>query len=193
MIGFLRGTLLEKNAPNLLVEVNGVGYEIQTPLSNLSHIPPIGKEIALHIHLVKREDGDFLYGFINKKQRSLFRELIKVSGIGPKIALAILSSMEPDLFAKHLTNDDTTALEHIPGIGTKTAKRLLIEMRDKITEWSDANITGNPNYTNSMNDAIKALLALGYKAHETKLVFNDLKDKNLSSEELIKFALKKIK
>jgi len=193
MIGFLRGILSEKDAPNLLLEVNGIGYEIQSPLSIFTNLPDTGKEISLYIHLSKREDGDFLYGFLNKEQRALFRALIKVSSIGPKIALAILSSMDPNTFANHLSNDNTAALEHIPGIGAKTAKRLLVEMRDKIDEWSTATLSTDSPITNAMNDAIKALSALGYKPHETKLALRDIKDQNLSSEELIKLALKKIK
>lgn len=123
MIGLLRGVLLEKELPNLLVEVNGVGYEVQMPVSGFAHLPVIGKEISLYIHSLVREDGEFLYGFIHKEQRSLFRALIKISNIGPKIALAILSAMEPGTFARHLVNNDTAVLEHIPGIGAKTAKR----------------------------------------------------------------------
>jgi len=193
MIAFLRGILLEKEAPNLIVEVSGIGYEIQMAMNSFAHLPVIGKEISLHIHLVTREDGQFLYGFINKDQRSLFRSLIKISNIGPKIALAILSAMEPHVFARYLANNDTGALEHIPGIGAKTAKRLIIEMRDKIAEWENAGMDVDSSASTPMRDAIGALVALGYKQHEARHALNSFQDKNLSSEELVRVALKKIK
>lgn len=193
MIGFLRGFLLEKDAPNLLIDVGGVGYEIQMAMSGFSYLPPIGKEVALYIHLATREDGDFLYGFINKEQRTLFRGLIKISGIGPKIALAILSAMEPNVFARHLINNDAAALEHIPGIGAKTAKRLIIEMKDKITEWESAGMNIDSSASSPVRDALGALVALGYKPHEARHALGELQDQDLSSEELVRLALKKIK
>lgn len=193
MIGFLRGTLLEKDAPNLTLEVSGIGYEIQMAMSGFAHLPPVGKEAALHIHMVTREDGSFLYGFINKDQRSLFRALIKISGIGPKMALTILSAMEPSAFARHLANNDTAAFEHISGIGAKTAKRLVIEMKDKITEWENAGMDIDAAAGSSVRDAVGALVALGYKPHEARHALSELQDKNLSSEELVRLALKKIR
>ena len=193
MIGFLRGILLEKEAPNLTVEINGIGYEVQISMNNFDHLPAIGKEISLYIHMVKREDGEFLYGFTNKEQRSLFRSLIKISNIGPKIALAILSVMSPSVFAKHLSNNDVDALERIPGIGGKTAKRLIIEMKDKIIEWESSGTNIGPDVDSAMRDAISALVSLGYKQQEALCALICHKDKRLSSEELIKLALKKIK
>lgn len=192
MIGFLRGILLEKEAPNLVVDVGGIGYEVQMSLTNFGRLPQLGHETSLYIHMVTREDGNFLFGFINKEQRSLFRALIKISGIGPKIALAILSSMEPNVFVQHLSNNDAEAFERIPGIGAKTARRLLVEMRDKITEWENigVNVSGADS---AMRDAISALIALGYKQHEVHRVLINHKDDILSSEELIKLALKKIR
>jgi len=187
MIGFLRGTLLEKEAPNLLLEVNGIGYEIQMPLCNFCGLPSSGKEVSFHIHQVIREDGNFLYGFTSKEQRTLFRSLIKISSIGPKIALAILSTMEPEAFKQHLFNNEVSALECIPGIGAKTAKRLIVEMRDNFYEWESIN-----DNNSSLCDAINALVSLGYKTKEAKLALSDIKDKNLSSEDLIRLALKKI-
>ena len=190
MIGFLRGILLEKEAPNLLVEVNGIGYEIQMPLNLFCNIPTPGKELSLYIHQVIREDGNFLYGFTDKEQRFLFRSLIKISSIGPKIALAILSTMDPKTFKQHLYNDDSSALESIPGIGAKTAKRLVIEMRDKISKWE--NISSDSPSNTAICDATSALISLGYKEKEARLTLGNIKDKNLSSEELIRLALKKI-
>jgi len=192
MIGFLRGILLDKEAPNVTVLVNGIGYEIQMSMSSFAYLPPIGKEVSLYIHLATREDGEFLYGFINKEQRSLFRSLIKVSNIGPKIGLAILSAMEPNIFARHLANNDAQALEYIPGIGAKTAKRLIIEMKDKIGEWENVGLDVDSFTDTPMRDAIGALVALGYKPHEARNALKDLQDKSLSSAELIRLALKKI-
>jgi len=193
MIGFLRGILLEKEAPNLTLEINGIGYEVQMSMNNFDHLPAIGKEISLYIHMVKREDGEFLFGFTNKEQRSLFRSLIKISNIGPKIALAILCAMTPNVFAKHLSNNDVEALERIPGIGGKTAKRLIIEMKDKIIDWESSGINIDSNIDAAMRDAVSALISLGYKQHEAFCALVCHKDKLLSSEELVKLALKKIK
>jgi Holliday junction DNA helicase RuvA len=190
MIGFLRGILLEKEDSNLIIEVNGVGYEIQIALSNLITLLPIGKELSLYIHSVSREDGEFLYGFTDKEQRSLFRSLIKVNNIGPKIALAILSAMEPKIFAKYIYDNNIDALKNIPGIGAKTAKRLMIEMRDKI---DNSNISfNNTSIDSPIGTAINALVALGYKPYEARQALNNLKNLDLSSEELIRQALKKI-
>ena len=193
MIGFLRGILLEKDAPSLLIDVGGVGYEVQMAVSSFSYLPPIGKEVALYIHLATREDGDFLYGFINKEQRTLFRGLIKVSGIGPKIALAILSAMEPNVFARHLVNNDAAALENIPGIGAKTAKRLLIEMKDKIAQWESVGMATDSVVDSRVSDALGALVALGYKPHEARHALSELQKQDLSSEEMVRLALKKIR
>ncbi len=193
MIGFLHGILLEKDAPNLMVEVSGIGYEIQMAMSGFVHLPSLGKEVALYIHLATREDGDFLYGFINKEQRALFRSLIKISGVGPKIALAILSAMEPNVFARYLANNDAAALEHIPGIGAKTAKRLVMEMKDKVADWEKAGMNIDVAAGSSISDALGALVALGYKPHEARHALSELQDRDLSSEELVRLALKKIK
>lgn len=193
MIGFLRGILLDKEAPNLTIEVNGVGYEIQMPLTSFATLPAAGKEISLYVHRVTREDGDFLYGFSNKEQRLLFRSLIKINSVGPKIALAILAAMAPEVFIRHLANNDTAALEEIPGIGAKTASRLIVEMRDKITEWENMGITSSFDITTPMRDAVSALVTLGYKPHEARQALTELKDKTLPSEELVRLALKKIK
>lgn len=193
MIGFLRGTLLEQEASYLIVEVNGIGYEIQIPLNNFATLPPLGQEISLYIHFIAREDGQFLYGFINKNSRSLFRALIKVNGVGPKMALTILSAMEPDVFARNILLNDTAALEHISGIGSKTAKRLLIEMRDKVIEWGDTGAMSVIKSGTVMDDAVSALIALGYKAYEAKKAVLKHKDKDLPSEDLVRLALKEIK
>jgi Holliday junction DNA helicase RuvA len=192
MIGSLRGLLLEKELSHLLIEVNGIGYEVQIATSCFNHLPAIGKELSLYIHLVKREDGEFLYGFTNKEQKTLFKALIKISNIGPKTALTILSAMEPGVFIRHLANNEIDALERVPGIGAKTARRLIIELKDKISAWENIGISSGHNGNLAINDAASALVALGYKPYEVKQALNLLKDHNLSSEELIRLALKKI-
>ena len=190
MIGFLRGVLLDKEPSRLLIEVNGIGYEIQFPSSYFANLPALGKEISLYVHVASREDGEYLYGFANKSQRSLFRSLIRISGIGPRIALAILSAMEPQIFAACLANGDVQALEQIPGIGAKTARRLIIEMKDRLDEWSSLEmITAFPT---AGRDAVSALIALGYKPYDAQKAVAEYGDKNLSREELIRLALKKM-
>lgn len=190
MIGFLRGVLLDKEPSRLLIEVNGVGYEIQFPSSYFANLPVLGKELSLYIHMASREDGEYLYGFTNKSQRSLFRSLIKISGVGPRIALAILSAMEPQTFAAHLANGDVQTLEQIPGIGAKTARRLIVEMKDRLDEWNDLDmLTALPT---ASRDAVSALVSLGYRSHEAQKAIAEFGDKNLSREELIRLALKKM-
>ena len=186
MISFLRGVLLEKEQSDLIVEVNGVGYEVQLP-SN-SRLPQVGTIISLYIHFVAREDRQFLYGFLVKEERALFRALIKVNSVGPKMALAILSNMPPDVFMQHVVNNDAKALGHIPGVGAKTAQRLIIEMRDSVTEWQKNNVPINT----AIDDAVSALVALGYKQHEARRALLQHQDKQLPSEELVRLALKEI-
>lgn len=193
MIGRLRGTLIDKQAPIVLVEVGGIGYEVQVPLNNLHQLPQIGAEIILYTHFVPREDGHFLYGFLDKNQRMMFRALIKVNNVGPKLAMAILSTMEPDLFARYVLHNDATALERIPGVGSKTAQRLIVEMRDRLDEFENATMVCDSAVDTSVRDAVSALVALGYKPHEAKKAIEKHKDKQISSEELIRLALKEIK
>ncbi len=187
MIGRLRGILLEKQAPNLVVEAAGVGYELQAPMSTFYQLPDLGKEVTLYTHLVVREDAQLLYAFMHKKERSLFRALIKISGVGPKLALTILSGVEPDTFVQCVMDNDIRTLVHLPGIGRKTAERLLLEMKNRLKDWETESIT-----TCDSKDAVSALLALGYKPQEANRAIAKYKDKNLSSEELIKLALQEI-
>lgn len=189
MIGRLRGLLIEKQAPNVLVEVNGVAYEVQMPLNNFHRLPALDTEIILYTHLVVREDGHFLYGFIERGQRTMFRSLIRVNNVGPKLALAILSTMEPETFTRNVLNKDILALMRIPGVGEKTAQRLIVEMLDRLDDFTGENIAGDA-VDNAVRDAESALIALGYKPHEAKKAVGAHKDKNLSSEELIRLALK---
>ena len=135
MIGRIRGVLVLKQPPDILVEVGGVGYEIQVPMTTLFQLPEVGAEVSLVTHFVVREDAQLLYGFIDERDRGLFRQLIKVSGVGPKLALTILSGMDSSSFARCVQRDDIASLVALPGVGKKTAERLLVEMRDKLKDW----------------------------------------------------------
>jgi Holliday junction DNA helicase RuvA len=194
MIGRLRGILIEKQAPTLIVEVGGVGYELQAPMTTFYKLPDIGQEITLHTHFVVRADVQLLYGFIGKEERDLFRTLIKSSGVGPKLALTILSGVEPDTFVQCIMDDDISTLVKLPGIGKKTAERLLVEMRGRLQDWGIDRCGGVIAVANEGNtavkDAISALIALGYKLQDVNRAIAKHKDKGLSSEELIRLVLK---
>ena len=201
MIGRIRGRLVHKQAPVILVEVGGVGYELQVPMTTLFQLPELDAEVSLVTHFVVREDAQLLYGFIDDRDRSLFRELIKVSGVGPKLALTILSGMDSQSFARCVQRDDISSLTALPGVGKKTAERLLIEMRDKLKAWqagakgeseseqrSDASATP---FTDIAADAEGALITLGYKPQEASRMVAAVNDDGAdSSEELIRRALK---
>ncbi len=189
MIGQLRGILLEKQAPTLVVEAGGIGYELQVPMTSFYQLPSIGKEVALYTHLVVREDAQLLYGFVHKQERSLFRALIKINGVGPKLALTILSGVEADTFVRCVIDNDVATLVRLPGIGKKTAQRLLIEMRDHLRNWDMESCDTSVVENTAINDAISALIALGYKPQEAHKAIIRHKNKNLSSEQLIRLAL----
>jgi len=174
MIGRIRGTLLEKKTQAVLVDVNGLGYEVQVPMTTVFQLPALGQLLTLHTHLVVREDAQQLYGFLEERDRALFRILIRVSGVGPRLALAILSSIEAEDFAACVRNNDLNALTRLPGIGKKTAERLLMEVRDKLKEW-DAGpellslAGGKPPHEGdgqALQEAESALISLGYKPAE---------------------------
>jgi Holliday junction DNA helicase RuvA len=197
MISRLRGLLLEKTPPALLVDVNGVGYEVFAPMSSFYALPEIGGEVTLHTHFVVREDVQQLYGFVASRDRELFRTLIKVNGVGPKLALGIMSGMESVELLRCVRSDNVKALSQIPGIGKKTAERLIIELRDKLADW---DVTGAVSETTAVpvkvgdrsGEAESALVALGYKPVEaTRLVSAALAGKpEANSEELIRLALR---
>lgn len=204
MIGWIKGRLMEKQAPFLLIDVNGIGYEIQAPMTTFYKLPDDGV-IELFTHFVVREDAQLLYGFATKDEQSLFRSLIKVNGVGPKLALAVLSSIEPKAFVNYVHNDDVNALVKIPGIGKKTAERLLVEMRDRLKDWfveGDGKITGNdidkplPLEKQITNEAESALVSLGYKPVEATKMVVMAKSENAetftTAEALIKAALKRM-
>ncbi len=197
MIGRLQGTLLEKSAPELLLDVNGVGYEIQAPISTFAVLGRIGDPVILYTHLAIREDAHQLYGFSDKSQRTLFRTLIKVSGVGPKLALAILSGMDVNAFASCVHAEDVTALTKLPGVGKKTAERLIVEMRDRLKEWQSAGPLWDAvdqqeqaSADSMLQDAESALVALGYKPTEAAKMLNKVAGQADSSEDLIRLALR---
>lgn len=201
MIGRITGTLLEKNPPQLLVDVNGVGYEISAPMTTFYRLPELGSCVKLHTHLIVREDAHLLFGFMVENERHLFRSLIKVNGVGPKMALAILSGMEASEFVRCVHDNDATTLTKLPGVGKKTAERLLIEMRDRIKEF-DVEVSAGEKGTQSTTqraqsshskvkaDAESALIALGYKPVEASKAISRLEIEGLGSEEVIRQALK---
>ena len=194
MIGRLRGILLEKHPPYLLLEVNGVGYDLEAPISTFYKLPETGRELTLYTHLAVREDAHTLYGFAALEERTLFRNLIKVSGIGAKLALLILSGMSVDSFARCVQESDAAALTRLPGIGKKTAERLIVEMRDRIGmlelgEGSGAGRRIAPAAINPIDDAISALVALGYRQADATRMVNAVETDGLPSEEIIRRAL----
>ncbi len=197
MIGRLRGIIIEKKPPQLLIDVNGVGYEVEAPMSTFYRLPEAGKEVLLHTHFVVREDAQLLYGFFTQQERALFRAVIKVNGVGPRLGLAILSSIEPDSFVQCVMDDDTATLVRVPGIGKKTAERLIIEMRDRLADWQQTDSSGKKVATinlseqrSAMQEAISALVALGYKPPEASRALARVDSEGVSSEELIRIALK---
>ena len=201
MIGWLQGVILEKKAPHLLLNVNGVGYELQAPMSSF-YVWENSEKISLFTHLSVREDAQQLYGFATRDERSLFRHLIKVSGIGPKSGLMILSGMDVHRFIQCIQNEDIQALIKIPGIGRKTAERLLIEMRDKLKEFfvestSGLSASANQSVAGSsqlmLQEAESALIALGYKPQDAAKMIQAVSQEDIvSAEALIRAALKRM-
>lgn len=197
MIGRLTGILLEKQPPQILLDVNGVGYEMEAPMSTFYRLPALGEKTTLHTHLVVREDAQLLYAFAEKRDRLLFRELIRLNGIGPKLALALMSGLEVDELIAAVQAQDTSALMRVPGVGKKTAERLLVELKGKFTAWETAPgaapLPGAAPASAAVShtaDAVSALIALGYKPQEASRAVNAIKEEGLSSEELIRRALK---
>ncbi len=196
MIGRLRGELISKTPPFLLLEVNGVGYDVESPMSTFYNLPAVGAQVILFTHLAIRDDAHVLYGFASESERTLFRGLLKVSGVGAKMALAILSGMSADEFAACVQANDTAALVRLPGIGKKTAERLIVEMRDRLDKLDLGDVTLRPMGSAApvehtpVADAVGALIALGYKANDASRMVRSLDCEGLSSEEIIRAALK---
>ena len=198
MIGRIRGKLLEKQAPDLLIDVNGVGYEIHAPMTTIYQLPALGENTELFTHLIVREDAHLLYGFASAQDRALFRALIKVNGVGPKLALTILSGMDVADFVRCVRDGDTVGLVKLPGVGKKTAERLLIEMRDRLRDWHVEGIAASEGSAklpaggkDHLLDAESALISLGYKPQDASKMIAAVKSEGASSEELIRAALKK--
>tara|TARA_Y100001938_G_scaffold140281_1_gene208264 strand:+ start:616 stop:1221 length:606 start_codon:yes stop_codon:yes gene_type:complete len=198
VIGRLRGTLAEKQPPHLLLDVNGVGYELEVPMTTLYRLPAQGETVTLHTHLVVREDAHLLYGFYEKRDRELFRELIRLNGVGPKLALALMSGLEVDELVRCVQAQDTAALTKVPGVGKKTAERLLVELKDRFKAWESipaiASLVVEPQLAQAVssaeNDAVSALISLGYKPQEASRAVAAVKEDGMSSEDLIRRALR---
>lgn len=202
MIGRLRGTLVDKQPGDALVEVGGVGYEVDIPYTTFFRLPEPGQEVILYTHLAVREDAQQLYGFAARSERELFRLLIRASGVGPKLALAILSGLEAETFIRVVEDNDVDALVRIPGVGKKTAERLLIEVRDRIRQLENApsapggqetvsELPGMPaSRTTPMEEAEAALIALGYRPQEAGRALQAVAQEGMASQELIRLALR---
>lgn len=199
MIGRLRGTLVSKQPPGLMIDVGGVGYELEAPLSTFYDLPAVGETVTLFTHHVVREDAQLLFAFARESERRLFRALLKVSGVGAKMALAVLSGMSADAFARCIETDDVTALTKLPGIGKKTAERLIVEMRDRLSDTdlrdalpaaagqvpaADGDAPADP-----VNDAASALVALGYRQAEAAKMIRGIDTNGLATEDIIRRAL----
>lgn len=197
MIGRLHGTLLAKKPPEVLIDVNGVGYEVAAPMSTFYQLPETGASVTLHTHLVVREDAHLLFGFATESERQMFRTLIKVSGVGPKVALAILSGISVEDFVRCVSNNDAAQLVRLPGIGKKTAERLLVEMRDRVAGWGGSAGAELPGKTgpaplsqcSPIKDAIEALIALGYSPPEASRMVSGIATEGLAREQIIRAAL----
>lgn len=196
MIGRLSGVLLYKKPPELMVEVNGVGYEVAAPMSTFYQLPETGSQVTLHTHLVVREDAQLLYGFATENERELFRSLLKVSGVGPKVALAILSGVSVDDFVRCVRDGDASRLVRLPGIGKKTAERLIVEMKDRVDGWGVSKETkpsaaAEPiSIANSpIHEAVAALVSLGYSPPEASKMITRLETQGRTSEQIIRAAL----
>jgi len=192
MIGSVRGRIASKTPPQLMVDVGGVGYELEAPMSTFFHLPAVGEEVSLLTHLVVREDAHVLYAFATGGERRLFRNLIKVSGVGPKIALALLSGISVEAFSRCVVNEDITALTKVPGIGRKTAERLVIEMRDRLGDPAapaGAGVVPVAIGASAESEAYGALVALGYRPAEATRLLKAAGPGTHSTEELIRRAL----
>jgi Holliday junction DNA helicase RuvA len=194
LIGYLRGKLLAKHPPLLLVETGGVGYEVEAPMSTFYGLPAVGAEVSLHTHLVVREDAHVLFGFGTERERGLFRELIKVSGVGPRIALGILSGATVDEFHRCVDLQDVASLTRIPGIGRKTAERLIIEMKDRLKALGGPAFAPGPGGSaapaSAQAEAFGALVALGYKPAEVTRLLQAVDPALTRTEDMIRHALK---
>ncbi|NGX16654.1 Holliday junction branch migration protein RuvA [Wenzhouxiangella sp. XN24] len=191
MIGFLNGTLVARHPPQLLVDVGGVGYELEAPMSTFYQLPETGQPVRILTHLLVREDAHVLYGFASEAERQLFRSLIKVSGVGARIALAILSGISVEAFVRCVEGADAASLTRIPGVGRKTADRLIVEMRDRLEQAGSALVQSMPAGVegSASDEAFGALVALGYRPQEAQRLLKLVADPAQSTEGLIRAAL----
>lgn len=195
MIGRLRGELVSKRPPWLLLDVHGVGYELEAPMSTFYELPAVGQSVTLLTHLQVREDAHVLYAFATEAERELFRSLLKVTGVGAKMALAVLSGMNANEFRRCILQDDAAALTRLPGIGKKTAERLIVEMRDRVEAAGETAVSGvraglPVRPLDPVEDAVHALIALGYKPQEASRLVSGVESEGLASEDIIRKALK---
>ncbi len=196
MIGFIRGKLVSKTPPQLVVDVQGVGYEVEAPMTTFYDLPELGEELLLHTHLVVREDAHILFAFSTEPDRVMFRTLIKVNGVGPKLALTILSGQSAEEFHRCIHDNDIQALVRLPGVGKKTAERLIIEMRDRLPDSvksteTEQNQSPNRIKNNPRQEAISALCSLGYKAQDASKMVQNISEDGKSCEDIIRLALQK--
>lgn len=196
MIGYLRGKLASKAPPVLVIDVNGVGYEVEAPMTTFYNLPKLGEEVKLFTHLVVREDAHILFGFASEADRLMFRTLIKVNGVGPKLALTILSGQSAEEFHRCIHNNDTQTLVRLPGVGKKTAERLIIEMRDRLPELDGSSVSTQTGETilptiaaQPVQEAISALCALGYKPQDAGRMVRAIPVEGKSCEDIIRLAL----
>lgn len=196
MIGHLQGVLLDKRPPTLVLDVHGVGYELDAPMTTFYDLPATGENVTVFTHMVVREDAQMLFAFGDASQRDVFRSLLKVSGVGPRVALAILSTLSTRDFFHAVTDNDVTRLTRVPGIGRKTAERLIVEMRDRVLkqveEKGEAPTAMAERRDNPVEDAVGALMALGYKPAEASRAIRGIDGEGLSSEDLIRRALRQL-
>lgn len=200
MIGQLRGLLAAKKPPFLIIDVHGVGYEVQVSMTTMYALPSVGSEVFLYTHFVVREDAQLLYGFADETERLVFRQLIKVSGVGPKLALAVLSGMNVASFVQCIEQRDASRLVKLPGVGKKTAERLIIEMKDSLDKqfagsqlkFSGVALTSNQADDLAQEDAVSALVALGYKPNDAHATIRKIYVAEADSETLIRLALQSI-
>ena len=192
MIGRLNGRLLVKQPPSILVDVNGVGYEVDVSMNTFCELPALDAPVTLHIHMAVREDGHFLYGFLTESERTAFRQLVKISGVGARMALAVLSGLNVDELAAAIARQDVACFTRIPGIGKKTAERLLLELKGKLDAvTATAALSGTPLAPDPLQDTIDALVALGYNAREAQSSVKTL-PAGVSTTEAIRLALKQL-
>ncbi|MBD1571677.1 Holliday junction branch migration protein RuvA [Vibrio sp. S17_S38] len=202
MIGRLRGIIIEKQPPEVLIEVSGIGYEVQMPMSCFYELPNVNEEAIIYTHFVVREDAQLLYGFNTVKERALFREVIKANGVGPKLGLAILSGMTASQFVTCVEHEDVTTLVKLPGVGKKTAERLVVEMKDRLKGWTTHDLftpatdaapmdsSFNSRSNHAEDEAVSALISLGYKPPMASKVVAQVAKPDMSSENIIREALK---